>query len=87
MCFWCAPVNDYETLFEDPQVKHFQCIKEIERDDIKSFKVMDCPIKLGRTKATIRSAPPKLGEHTEEILSSLGYNDNDTKEMKKNGII
>jgi len=83
---WCAKVNNYADLVEDPQVEYNQVIKEIEREDIGSFKVIGFPVQLSESKAEIRKAPPKLGEHTDEILRELGYDD-EIGEMKKNGII
>jgi crotonobetainyl-CoA:carnitine CoA-transferase CaiB-like acyl-CoA transferase len=83
---WCAKIYTYADLVEDPQVKYNEIIKEIERDDIGSFKVVDFPIKLSESKPQIRSAPPKLGEHTKEILEELGYTD-EIEDMVKKGIV
>jgi crotonobetainyl-CoA:carnitine CoA-transferase CaiB-like acyl-CoA transferase len=83
---WCAKVNTYADLVEDPQVKYNHVIKEIEREDIGRFRVVGFPITLSESKAEIRQPPPRLGEHTEEILRELGY-DNEIEAMKKNGIV
>ncbi len=83
---WCARINTYADLVKDPQVEYNQVIKELEREDIGSFKVVDFPITLSESKAEIRKPPPRLGEHTEEILRELGYDD-EIEEMKNNGII
>ena len=61
-------------------------IKDIEREDIGTFKVIGFPITLSESKADIRKAPPKLGEHTDEILRELGYDD-EIEEMRNSGII
>jgi len=82
---WCARVNDYADLVEDPQVKYNQVIKEITRDDIGTFMLVDCPIQLSETPPTIRMAPPKLGEHTEEVVKELGY-EREIEGMKQKGI-
>lgn len=84
---WCAPVKNYEELAEDPQVKYNEVILEMEREDIGQFKVIHCPIKLSLTKPTIRRPPPRLGEHTDEILRSLGYDDNQIAKMNKTGVV
>ena len=83
---WCAKIYTYADVVEDPQVKHNQVIKEIQREDIGSFRVVDFPIKLSESKAEIHKAPPKLGEHTKEILKELGYTD-EIEDMAEKGII
>ncbi len=47
-------------------------IVEIARQDRGVVKVLGNPVKLSRTPAEIRRPPPKLGEHTEEVLAGLG---------------
>jgi crotonobetainyl-CoA:carnitine CoA-transferase CaiB-like acyl-CoA transferase len=84
---WCAPVKNYAELVEDPQVKHNQVIKELEREDLGSFKVITCPITLSQTKPTIRNVPPKLGEHTRSILGLLGYDDETMEQLEEEGVI
>jgi formyl-CoA transferase/CoA:oxalate CoA-transferase len=42
---------------------------------------------LGETPATVRSAPPLLGEHTEAILHELGYSAEEIIELRRIGAI
>jgi crotonobetainyl-CoA:carnitine CoA-transferase CaiB-like acyl-CoA transferase len=45
------------------------------------------PINVEGVKKVIRSATPEAGEHTEEILRTIGYSDADMKSMRAKGII
>jgi crotonobetainyl-CoA:carnitine CoA-transferase CaiB-like acyl-CoA transferase len=39
------------------------------------------------TKAAVETPPPRLGEHTAEILGRIGYSDSDLTNLKQNGVI
>jgi len=84
---WCSPVNNYEQLIKDPQVKFNKTIQEVTRDDLGKLKVVSCPINLKLTKPKIETAPPKLGEHTEEVLKMIGYGKERIKELRNKNII
>ena len=58
----------------------------IEREDLGRFKVVGFPFTLSESKTEIHKAPSRLGEHTEEILGELGYDD-EMEAMKKNGVV
>jgi formyl-CoA transferase len=44
-------------------------------------------IKLSATPGTIRRPPPKLGEHTDEVLRALGYDDAAIGRLRREGIV
>jgi crotonobetainyl-CoA:carnitine CoA-transferase CaiB-like acyl-CoA transferase len=44
-------------------------------------------VKLHRTPSTLAVAPPERGEHTDEILTSIGYNADEISEMRKKNVI
>jgi formyl-CoA transferase len=70
----CGPVNTMESLFDDPQVRHRSMIAEVPHPTIGDLRLTGIPIKYSATPGQVRLPPPLLGEHTEEILSSvLGY--------------
>jgi formyl-CoA transferase/CoA:oxalate CoA-transferase len=45
------------------------------------------PFQLSRTPATIRTAPPLLGEHTAEILAQLGYASAEIRTLVEGGVV
>lgn len=45
------------------------------------------PYKLSETPATIRSAPPLLGQHTDEILAELGYSPAEIHNLRQIGAV
>lgn len=67
----CGRVNTVSTALNDPQTAARDMIQEIEHKHIGLIKTLGIPVKLSRTPGTIRTAPPMLGEHTEEVLHEL----------------
>lgn len=67
----CGPINGIDQVARDPQVISRQMIVEVSHPTIGKAKVVNTPIKLSRTPASVERACPHLGEHTREILSSL----------------
>lgn len=70
---WCAPLNDYDHVVEDPQVVHNDMIRSIDHPTAGPVRVVGIPIRFSRTPGDVRTPPPLLGEHTEAILRRLGY--------------
>jgi formyl-CoA transferase len=67
----CGPVNNMESLFNDPQVLHRGMIAEVPHPTIGSLRLTGVPVKYSATPGKVRLPPPLLGEHTDEILSSV----------------
>lgn len=68
-------IRDYSyVLSQDPHVKARNMIGSFEHPVEGTTPVLASPIRMYGTPTTIRSAPPLLGEHTDEILSSLPHN-------------
>jgi formyl-CoA transferase len=84
----CGPVNDMQHLFADPQVVHRDMIAEVPHPTIGTLRLAGIPIKYSETPGTIRSAPPLLGEHTDEILAEvLGYSTEKIRALRDGGVL
>ncbi|MBJ88297.1 MAG: formyl-CoA transferase [Woeseia sp.] len=68
----CAPVNNLATALEDEQTKVNELVIEFEHPVNGPMKVVGCPIQFSADDCGLRLAPPKLGQHNDEILAELG---------------
>lgn len=84
----CGPINNYQQVFEDPQIQHRKRRQETVRSDGAVIPVIASPVQLVSTPPTYRKAPPKLGEHTEEVLGEmLGMSAEDVAALRANKVI
>jgi len=82
-----GPVNTIDEVFTDLQVLHRKMLMEMDHPKLGKIKQIGIPIKFSDTAGRIRSPPPSLGQHTEEILQSLGYGKDETEELRKKNVI
>ena len=67
----CGPLNDIAQAAEQPQVKARDMLVEVEHPAGFSLKTANTPVKLSRTPGGIQGPPPAIGEHTDEVLTTL----------------
>lgn len=70
-----------------PQVQHRETFNEMFVEDIGNIKFFNATAKFEKTPAKAETPPPKLSEHTEEILKSIGYDAQKINEFKQNEVI
>jgi formyl-CoA transferase/CoA:oxalate CoA-transferase len=61
-------------------------VLEVEQPTGK-MRILGFPVKLSDTPAALQRPAPQLGEHTAEILATIGYSENEIQEIKKKGAI
>jgi crotonobetainyl-CoA:carnitine CoA-transferase CaiB-like acyl-CoA transferase len=69
-----TPVNTLEEGLNHPQVLHRKMVVEVEDSILGKIKQIGIPLKFSETPGEIRNIGPQLGEHSIEILKSIGYN-------------
>jgi len=76
-----APINTVSEAVNDAQTRARGLIVQIEHPGMSAAKSIANPIRFSSTPVSYRLPPPLLGEHTSEILVSLGYTAEDVKSM------
>jgi CoA:oxalate CoA-transferase len=82
-----APVYNFEQLFQDPQVIHDQVVSEMEHPVAGTIKVLNTPIGLSKTPPRIKTPPPLLGQHTNEILLRFGFTKIEIQKFREMGVV
>lgn len=82
----CGPINSMDQVFADPQVQHLGIAAPVQGKR-GEFRLVGSPLNMEGVKKGIRSPTPESGQHTEEILRTLGYSAAQMKTMRSNGII
>jgi len=67
----CGPINTYSQILHDPQVAHMGWVRDMVLPTGRATKTFACPIRLSGKTLDIRSAPPRLGQHRDEVLAGL----------------
>jgi formyl-CoA transferase len=82
-----APINTLDEVFADPQVKTYGFPIEVEHPRMGKVKLVGNAVDMSRTPPSIDRPPPVLGEHTDEILNSLGYDAAAVSALRDKGVI
>jgi crotonobetainyl-CoA:carnitine CoA-transferase CaiB-like acyl-CoA transferase len=83
----CGPVNSYAEVFQDPHVLAREMLAEVHHAVAGAVKMTGINVKLSQTGGAIRLPAPTLGEHTHEVLHTLGYTEGEIDHLKTAGVI
>ena len=79
---FAAPVKSFAEAFTDEQVAQQGMIATIE-SPVGELKLPAPPYRLSRTPAAVRTAPPRHGEHTDEVLESVGFSRDEIDRLRQ----
>jgi crotonobetainyl-CoA:carnitine CoA-transferase CaiB-like acyl-CoA transferase len=63
-----GPINDFGAVAEDPQVKHRRMFRDLPGQDGAALPMVANPVNFSDTPVDYRRPPPRLGEHTDDVL-------------------
>ncbi|MGO3858043.1 MAG: CaiB/BaiF CoA transferase family protein [Neisseriaceae bacterium] len=82
----CGPINNIAEAFAMPQVQARAMSVSLSESE-RAMQLIGNPLKLSRTPVQYQSLPPKLGQHTEEVLKEMGISDELIVQLKNKKII
>jgi len=82
-----GPINDLAAAFASPQVAARGLVTEVEHPVLGTIGQVGPPFELHATPASVRTAPPLLGEQTDDILAELGYAADEVARLRAAGTI
>ncbi|HEY2184423.1 MAG TPA: CoA transferase [Xanthobacteraceae bacterium] len=84
----CGRINSVAEALDDPHTAARNMIESVAHPDFGALKMLGIPFKFSATGCSVRRPPPRLGEHSEEILAGeLGYGNDAIAQMRREGVI
>ena len=83
----CGPIYTIDQTFSDPQVRHLGIAQSVQSPALGTINLVGQPFTLSRTPSQLVSGAPEHGEHTDAILTELGYSANDISKWRQSGTI
>ncbi len=71
----CAPINNYSEALQDPQVEHMDWVRDLTLPNGVKTKTFVSPLRFNGVGLPVRSGPPALGEHNEQVFNTLNINE------------
>ena len=76
-----------EQALTQPQVGHRGTLQSVCAEGIGELKLFGLTAKLEKTPGAVETPPPRLAEHTDEILGGLGYTAQEIAKLRERGIV
>jgi len=84
---WVAPVLTHAETFAHPAVEAADAVEEVPHPVAGPVRLLRFPLEFSTGRATVHRPPPMPGEHTEEILRELAYDDTDIQRLRHQGTV
>ena len=82
-----GPINTIDVALAHPQVEYREMVLSVEHPTEGTVRMVGSPIKLSGHTPAPSTAPPTLGEHTDEVLAELGFSRIDIRALHDTGVV
>jgi formyl-CoA transferase len=82
-----GPIYSIDQMWADPQVKHVGMAVPMPHPSRKETAIVNQAVELSRTPSVIDRPTPAIGQHTDEVLTELGYDKDAIADMKRRKVI
>lgn len=82
-----GPISTVGQALAHPQVQARNMVGQVEHPTAGRLQTIGCPVKLSADLPVAPTAPPTLGQHTDQVLADLGYADEDIRRWHAEGSI
>ena len=69
----CGPVYAMDEVFADPQVRHLKMTQAVDHPARGPVDLVRNPVRMTGASGTVRAPAPDPGDHTDDVLTDLGY--------------
>lgn len=83
----CSPISTVDEALASPQAAAREMVTELDHPTVGRLRTIGSPLKLSGTPTRIRTAPPVLGQHTDEVLAETGYSPAEIAELHATGAV
>jgi formyl-CoA transferase len=97
MAYWCkvlterdiphSPISTYTDIADDAQMAATDVFVEVDHPRFGRFRTIDSPLKIEGAAKIKPTAAPELGEHTKQILNSLGHSEEEIRDLLERGVV
>ena len=83
-----AAINDVMDTLNHEHVRARGMVTQVQHKECGRMSLVSPPVKYSESKTPVRSAPPMLGEHTDEVLMGLlGMGRAEVSELREKGVV
>lgn len=83
----CSLIRGVDQVVTDPQVEALDLLMDVPHPIVQNLRLVDLPISIDGKRASRGQAPPALGEHTDEILTSVGFDAEAITALRQRGVV
>ncbi len=83
----CSPINRIDRVVAEEQVRARDMVVQLELPELGTMRMAGLPLKFSETPGRIERHPPRLGQHTVEVMRRLGYTDEAINELAARGVV